>query len=185
LEEREALEFLVKKGKTHAYRIKHANNMLAVDADGPERSDEEAAEAFGCHVNTVGNVRQRFVEQGLEAALERTKQKSPSRERILDGEKEARLIALACSAPPEGRSRWTLVIVNRSVAGCRSTRRKLTWLAAVAAGAVRVASSEVCVSAGPFSERLTRDGDVRPSHGQKDTSQPTPASTARAFSARG
>jgi transposase len=110
-EEREVLELLVKKGKTQAYRIKHANVMLAVDRDGPDWSDEEAAEAFGCHVNTVANVRQRFVEHGLEAALERKKQKSPSRERILDGAKEARLIALACSAPPEGRSRWTLQLL--------------------------------------------------------------------------
>jgi transposase len=110
-EEREGLEFLVKKGKTQAYRIKHANILLAVDADGPDWSDEEAAEAFGCHVNTVANVRQRFVEQGLEAAVERKKQKSPSRERILDGENEARLIALACSAPPEGRSKWTLQLL--------------------------------------------------------------------------
>lgn len=110
-EEREALELLVKKGKTQAYRIKHANILLAVDADGPDDSDEEAAEAFGCHLNTVSNVRQRFVEQGLEAAVERKKQKSPSRERILDGEKEARLIALACSAPPEGRSKWTLQLL--------------------------------------------------------------------------
>lgn len=111
LAEREALESLVKKGKTQAYRIKHANILLAVDADGPDRSDEEAAEAFGCHVNTVSNVRQRFVEQGLEAAVERKKQKSPSRERILDGEKEARLIALACSQPPAGRSKWTLQLL--------------------------------------------------------------------------
>jgi transposase len=110
-EERKALELLVKKGKTQAYRIKHANILLAVDADGPDCSDEEVAEAFGCHVNTVANVRQRFVEHGLEAALERKKQKSPSRERILDGEKEARLIALACSAPPDGRSRWTLQLL--------------------------------------------------------------------------
>lgn len=109
--EREGLELLVKKGKTQAYRIKHANILLAVDADGPDWSDEEAAETFGCHVNTVANVRQRFVEQGLEAAVERRKQKSPSRERILDGVKEARLIALACSAPPEGRSKWTLQLL--------------------------------------------------------------------------
>jgi transposase len=110
-EEREALEILVKKGKTQAYRIKHAHILLAVDADGPDVSDEEAAEAFGCHVNTVANVRRRFVEQGLEAALERKQQESPSRERVLDGEKEARLIALACSAPPEGRSKWTLQLL--------------------------------------------------------------------------
>lgn len=107
-EEREELESLVRKGKTQAYRIKHANILLAVDADGPSWKDEEAAEAFGCHLNTVANVRQRLVEEGLEAAVERKKQKSPSRERILDGEKEARLITLACSEPPEGRPKWTL-----------------------------------------------------------------------------
>ena len=54
------------------------------------------------------NVRQRFVEQGLNAALERKKQSAPSRKRILDGEKEARLLAIGCSEPPEGHSRWTL-----------------------------------------------------------------------------
>ena len=118
-DEREVLELLVKKGKTQAYRIKHANILLAVDADGPDWSDEEAAEAFGCHVNTVANVRQRFVEQGVEAALERKKQKSPSRERILDGEKEARLIALACSAPPEGRSKWTLQLLADKLVALR------------------------------------------------------------------
>ena len=111
LAERESLELLVKKGKTQAYRIKHANILLAVDADGFDWSDEQAAEAFGCHVNTASNVRRRFVEQGLEAAVERKKQKSPSRERILDGEKEARLIALACSQPPAGRSKWTLQLL--------------------------------------------------------------------------
>jgi len=110
-EEREGLECLVRKGKTQAYRIKHANILLAVDADGPEWSDEQAAEAFGCHANTVRNVRQRFVEHGLASALERKRQDAPSRQRILDGEKEARLVALACSAPPDGRAKWTLQLL--------------------------------------------------------------------------
>jgi hypothetical protein len=56
----------------------------------------------------VRNVRQRFVEQGLEAALERKIQHEPSRKRIIDGEKEARLISIACSTPPEGRAKWTV-----------------------------------------------------------------------------
>lgn len=110
-EERDELTILVRKGKTQAYRIKHANILLAVDADGPAWSDEQTAEAFGCHVQTVSNVRQRFVEQGLTAALERKKQVAPSRQRKLDGEQEARLIALACSAPPDGRARWTLQLL--------------------------------------------------------------------------
>jgi transposase len=107
-EERARLEQLVSKGKTQAYRIRHAHILLAVDAAGPEWSDGQTAEALRCQQNTVRNVRQRFVEQGLEAALERKTQQRPSREHVLDGEKEARLIALACSKAPEGRAKWTL-----------------------------------------------------------------------------
>jgi len=107
-EERNELEELVKKGKAQAYRIKHANILLAIDADGPEWVDEKAAEAYRCDRNTVKNIRRRFVLQGLEAALGRKKQEKPSRQRIIDGEKEARLLAIACSLPPAGRARWTL-----------------------------------------------------------------------------
>jgi len=107
-EERSELSALVRKGKTQADRIKHANILLAVDADGPAWTNEQTAKAFHCHANTVTNLRQRFVEGGLEAALERKKQQRPSRTPVLDGEGEARLIAIACSPPPEGRTRWTL-----------------------------------------------------------------------------
>jgi transposase len=110
-EEREPLEELVNKGRAAAYRIKHANILLAVDADGPGWSDQQTASAYHCHLNTVKNVRQRFVEQGLDAALHRKRQEWPSRQRLLDGEKEARLIALACSEAPEGRARWTLQLL--------------------------------------------------------------------------
>lgn len=110
-EERQELGHLINIGKTQAYRIKHANILLAVDADGPGWSDEQAAEAFRCHGNTVRNVRQRLVEQGMEAALARKPQEMPSRQRIFDGEKEARLLAIACSAPPEGRATWTLTML--------------------------------------------------------------------------
>ena len=107
-EERKELENLVKKGKTQAYRIKHANILLAVDADGPNWPDHQAAKAYKCHQNTVVNVRQRFVEQGFQAALERKRQQAPSRKRIIDGENEARLISIACSKPPEGSAKWTM-----------------------------------------------------------------------------
>jgi len=107
-EERKELESLVKKGKTQAYRIKHANILLAVDADGPNWPDHHATKAYKCHQNTVVNVRQRFVEQGFQAALERKKQQSPSRKRIIDGESEARLLSIACSTPPEGSAKWTM-----------------------------------------------------------------------------
>jgi transposase len=107
-EERAGLEGVVKKGKGAAYRIKHAHILLAVDAEGPNGPDRKAAQAYRCHVHTVENVRRRLVEHGLEAALGRKAQVRPSRERILDGEKEARLVCIACSEPPEGRARWTL-----------------------------------------------------------------------------
>ncbi len=75
---------------------------------GPAWTDARIAEAIEVNVTTVERVRERFVEQGLEAALVRKKQDRPSRERKLDGQAEARLVALACSNPPAGRSRWTL-----------------------------------------------------------------------------
>jgi len=101
-DERKDLENLLKKGKTQAYRMKHASILLAIDADGPNWADHHAAKAYKCHENTVRNVRQRFVEHGLEIALERKIQQEPSRKRVIDGEKEARLISIACSQPPEG-----------------------------------------------------------------------------------
>jgi len=115
-EERGELERLVGIGKAAAFKIKHANILLKVDAAGPDWPDETTAEAFGCHANTVRNVRQRFVEQGLEAALGRKKQDRLSRQPVFDGDKEARLIATACSAPPAGRARWTMhLLADRMV----------------------------------------------------------------------
>lgn len=114
-EERKELEDFVSKGTRAAYKIKHANILLQADADGPGWSDEAIAEAFSAHANTVRNVRQRFVERGLDAALERKKQSVPSRKRILDGEKEAHLLAIGCSEPPQGRSRWTLKLLAQEM----------------------------------------------------------------------
>ena len=106
--EREELRRLVSKGRGAAYKIRHANILLLADADGPGWTDARIAEAVGVHSFTVRNVRQRLVQRGLEGALARKEQQRPSRQRLLDGKKEAELIALACSAPPEGRTRWTL-----------------------------------------------------------------------------
>ncbi len=110
-EERNGLEAMVKKGRAAAYRIRHANILLKADADGPAWTDARIADAFGCHTGTVENVRRRFVLEGIEAAIIRRKQKKLSRERTLDGEGEARLIAIACSEPPDGRDRWTLELL--------------------------------------------------------------------------
>ena len=112
-DEREQLIALVTAGKAAAKKIAHARILLKADqADGgPAWTDEEIAEAVEVSTDTVARVRQRFVEEGLEAALVRKKQDRPSRERKLDGRAEARLIALACSAPPGGRKEWTMKLL--------------------------------------------------------------------------
>jgi len=110
-EERTELEAMVKKGKAAAYKIKHANILLAADVNGPAWPDRQIAEAFSCHLDTVADVRQRLLLGDLPAAVERKKQDQPSRLPKLDGRAEARLIALARSTPPEGQDRWTLQLL--------------------------------------------------------------------------
>jgi transposase len=112
-DERQSLHELITAGKAAALKLAHARILLKADAapQGPAWTDDRIAEAVEVNRTTVERVRQRFVEQGLEAALVRKKQDRPSRERKLDGDGEARLIALACSEPPQGRSAWTLQLL--------------------------------------------------------------------------
>ena len=112
-EERASLKHLVKVGKAAARKIIHAHVLLQADQgpDGPGMIDTEICKALSVHANTVTGIRQRFVEQGLEAALVRKKQDHPSRQPKLDGKAEARLIALRCGEPPKGRTRWTLQLL--------------------------------------------------------------------------
>jgi transposase len=112
-EERRWLTGLVSAGKRSALAITRARILLKADqADGgPAWDDARIAEALDCGLRTVERVRQRFVERGLEQALGRKPQDRPSRERKFDGAAEARLIALACSAPPRGRTRWTMKLL--------------------------------------------------------------------------
>ena len=112
-QERQQLHEFISAGKGAAKKLAHARILLKADSadGGPAWTDERIAEALEVSVATVERVRQRFVEQGLEAALVRKRQAKPSRERTLDGRAEARLIALACSAPPKGRKRWTLKLL--------------------------------------------------------------------------
>jgi transposase len=132
-EERQQLSDLIGAGKAAARKIAHARVLLKADAapGGPAWTDERIAEAVEVSRATVERVRQRFVEEGLEAALVRHKQQRLSRERVLDGRAEARLIALACSAPPAGRKAWTLrLLADRLVelevvgAVCKETVRR-------------------------------------------------------------
>jgi transposase len=109
-EERNSLWGLIAAKKTAAKKVVQARILLKADAgpEGPAWIDARIAEALEVDVSTVERLRQRFVEQGLEAALGRKQQDRPSRQRTLDGQAEAHLIALACSEPPAGRARWTL-----------------------------------------------------------------------------
>jgi transposase len=112
-EERQSLHDLTAAGKASARKLAHARILLKADqADGgPAWPDEHIAEALDVGLSTIARVRQRFVEQGLEAALGRKPQDRPSRQRKLDGRAEARLIALACAAPPDGRREWTMQLL--------------------------------------------------------------------------
>ena len=92
-QEREPRDALIRKGKSAAYKIKHANILLKADVDGVAWSDEEIAAACAVHPRTVAGIRARWVEQGLEAALTRKKQERPSPQPLFDGEAEAHLIA--------------------------------------------------------------------------------------------
>jgi len=116
--ERWSLRTLVSAGKGPARKLTHARILLKADASagGPNWTDAAISEGVDVGTATVERVRQRFVEEGLDAALVPRK---PDRvyERKLDGDGEAHLIALACSESPEGRSRWTLeLLADRMVA---------------------------------------------------------------------
>jgi Homeodomain-like domain len=112
-EERDRLSELVGKGKAAAYKIRHANVLLAVDESGagPGLADEPVAHTLGIAVRSIESLRRRFVEEGLDAALGRKKRERPSIEPMFDGRKEAKLIAVACGPRPKGRARWTLQLL--------------------------------------------------------------------------
>ena len=117
LNERQALEDLVHKGKAAAYRRTHAQILLWSDEGrhGPGLLDSEVADKVEVNERTVSRLRQRCVEEGLDAALER-KPRVREKTRALDGDGEAHLVALMCSEPPAGQSRWTLNLLgNRLV----------------------------------------------------------------------
>ena len=107
--EQAALEELVNKGKNPAYKVNHARILLLADTNrsGGGWKDRDINQALKISVATIERVRQRLVEQGLEAALNRKEQQN-RKKRCLDGESEAHLIALTCSSPPEGQGRWTM-----------------------------------------------------------------------------
>ena len=108
--ERRRLKELVSTGKAAAYKIRHANILLQADESklGPGWSDSRIAEGLGVSVRSIEHLREQFVEKGLEACLERKKRQTPPVAPMFDGHKEARLLAVACSQPPNGYARWSL-----------------------------------------------------------------------------
>lgn len=114
-EEQAALKKLVQKGRVCGQRIRHAQVLLKLDAipDNKGWNRERIGEAYGCNADTVSRIAKRFVEEGLESALSRKPQEN--RARKIDGEVEARVIALACQNPPEGHERWTVRLLRDEV----------------------------------------------------------------------
>ena len=108
-DERASLHDLISAGTAPARTLTHARILLKADQSpsGPAWPDEAIADALDVSLPTIGRVRERLVEHGLDAALHRHAP-SPQRQRRLDGAQEAHLIALTCSAPPEGQQRWSL-----------------------------------------------------------------------------
>lgn len=115
-QERTQLEKLAFTGKVAAYKRQHAAILLKADVNAPGGScrDRTISDALSVSVRTVERVRERFVEEGLETALNRAEPKRV-RSRVIDGETEAHLIALSCGEPPEGRSRWTLRLLGQTL----------------------------------------------------------------------
>ena len=117
VEEREQLETLIRKGKGPARRLLKARILLKADvSDSSEGwSDDKIIVALDTSASMVYRVRKQLVEEGFEAVLSRKPRATPAVPRIFDGEKEAKLIALACSKPPQGYVRWTLRLLENKV----------------------------------------------------------------------
>src|SRR5213083_3099655 len=116
-DEREQLEALIRKGKSPARRLLKARILLKADVSeaGEGWSDSRIIKALETSVSMVYRVRKQLVEEGLEAVLSRKQRATPAVPPIFDGEREAKLIALACSKPPKGRARWTLRLLESKV----------------------------------------------------------------------
>src|SRR6266700_2194347 len=113
-EERERLETLIRKGKSPARWLLKARILLKADVSeaGEGWSDNRIIRALDSKLSMVYRVRKQLVEEGFEAVLSRKQRATPAVARIFDGEKEAKLIALACSKPPKGRARWSLRLLE-------------------------------------------------------------------------
>jgi len=114
--EREVLTGLLNKQRVSAQKLRRARMLLKADAEGPAWTDAKIAEAFDCRTRSVESLRERLVTEGFEVALH-GKPKSRVRGKVLDGEQEAKIIALRLGQPPKGFANWTLrLLAEQAVA---------------------------------------------------------------------
>jgi hypothetical protein len=114
-QERQILRDVIRGLKGSSMKVRRAQVLLKCDADGPNWTDARVADAFGCRTKTVENIRQRLVTEGFEETLHARKPKTPPRARILDGEQEAKIIALRLAKPPKGFANWSLRLLADKV----------------------------------------------------------------------
>jgi hypothetical protein len=114
-EERETLNRVVAKFKGSSQKVRRAQVLLKADADGPGWTDAKIADAYGCRTKTVENIRERFVTEGFEVTLNGQPQVKPPRQKLLDGEQEAKVIAMRLGPPPPGFANWTLRLLAEQV----------------------------------------------------------------------
>ena len=114
-DERNQLKEVIKKLKGTSQRVRRAQILLKADADGPNWTDQKIADAFDCRRKTVENIRERLVTEGFEATLNGKKRETPPSKKLLDGEQEAKLIALRLGSPPDGFGNWSLRLLAEQV----------------------------------------------------------------------
>lgn len=119
--ERATLAEVVAKLKGSSQKVKRAQVLLKADADGPAWTDAKIAEAFDCRTQTVENIRERFVVEGFDVTLH-GKPPAP-RTKLLDGEQQAKVIAMRLGAPPAGFANWTLRLLAEQVVALEIAER--------------------------------------------------------------
>jgi hypothetical protein len=114
-QERAELAEVVKRLKGTGQKVRRAQVLLKADSDGPGWTDRRIAEAFGCRTKTVENIRQHLVERGFEQTLDGARRSTPPTPKLLDGAREAKIIATRLGPPPAGYANWTLRLLARTV----------------------------------------------------------------------
>ena len=113
--ERETLLDVVKRLKGSSQKVRRAQILLKADVRGPNWTDAKIADAFGCRVQTVENLRKRLVTEGFDVALHGKPRETPPRRKVLDGKQEAKVIAMRLGKAPKGYANWSLRLLAERV----------------------------------------------------------------------